>query len=78
MSELEKTMAENPVENSEVETEATATVEEPAVAAPTEEIAAETTEAGREHGPQLCRRVREDPCQDQERSDPYRICCADR
>ena len=44
MSELEKTMAENPVENSEVETEATATVEEPAAAAPTEEKAAETTE----------------------------------
>jgi len=43
MSELEKTMAENPVENKEVETEATATVEEPAVAA-TEETAAETTE----------------------------------
>ncbi len=41
MSELEKTMAENPeVENTEVETEATATVEEPAAAAP----AAETTE----------------------------------
>ena len=42
MSELEKTMAENPVENKEVETEATATVEEPAVAAT--ETAAETTE----------------------------------
>ena len=40
MSELEKTMAENPeVEKIEVETEATATVEEPAVA-----TAAETTE----------------------------------
>lgn len=42
MSELEKTMAENPVENSEVKTEATATVEEPAAAAPTEETAVET------------------------------------
>ena len=51
MSELEKTMAENPVENSEVETEATATVEEPAVAAPTEEIAAETTEQGENTDP---------------------------
>ena len=43
MSELDKTMAENPVENSEVKTEATATVEEPATAAPTVETAAETT-----------------------------------
>lgn len=51
MSELEKTMAENPVENSEVETETTATVEEPAVAAPTEEIAAETTEQGENTDP---------------------------
>ena len=43
MSELDKTMAENPVENSEVKTEATATVEEPATAAPTVETAAVTT-----------------------------------
>ena len=41
MSELEKTMAESPVENEEVKTEAAATVEEPVVAVAQEEPAAE-------------------------------------
>ncbi len=41
MSELEKTMAESPVENEEVKTEAAATVEEPVVAVAQEEPAQE-------------------------------------
>ena len=46
MSELEKTMAESPeVEKSEVETEATATVEEPAVVETKEEVSAAETAA---------------------------------
>ncbi len=44
MSELDKTMAESPVENEEVKTEAAATVEEPVVTEPSEAPAAEETE----------------------------------
>jgi 4-hydroxy-3-methylbut-2-enyl diphosphate reductase len=44
MSELDKTMAESPVENEEVKAEAAATVEEPVVTEPAEVPAAEETE----------------------------------